>query len=166
MEADPEDALALLQSASLGGVVAVGPRAGCRVRRTQRLGGRERALPPRCAACAGYNLHAGVAVPARDREGLERLARYVLRPPVGKDRLERRGDRVAVRLRREWSDGTTEILVSPMELTAKLCAAIPPPREVDAVAGVGGRRAGLLGRAAASGLRERQLRLRALWGWP
>ena len=128
VEADPEDALALLQSASLGGVVAVGPRAGCRVRRTQRLGGRERALPPRCAACAGYNLHAGVAVPARDREGLERLARYVLRPPVGKDRLERRGDRVAVRLKREWSDGTTEILVSPMELTEKLCALIPPPR--------------------------------------
>ena len=34
----------------------------------------------------------------------------------------------ARRLKREWSDGTTEILVSPMELTEKLCALIPPPR--------------------------------------
>lgn len=29
----------------------------------------EIALPPMCASCAGYNLHAGVAIDARDRAG-------------------------------------------------------------------------------------------------
>ena len=74
-EEDGDDGLALIQAASLGGVVALGPRSGRRAQRTQRLGGRERALPARCASFGGYNLHAGVAVRAGEREGLERLAR-------------------------------------------------------------------------------------------
>ena len=34
----------------------------------------------RCAGLAGYSLHADVAVPARDRDRLERRCRYVMRP--------------------------------------------------------------------------------------
>jgi len=128
-EPDPEDGLALIQSASLGGVIAVGPRSGCLVaKRTQRIAGKERPLPARCASAGGYNLHAGVCVRAADREGLERLARYVLRGPLAKERIERRGEKVAIGLRREWSDGSTEILLSPTELCEKLAALVPRPR--------------------------------------
>jgi len=49
-----DDAQGLLQLASLMGMSATGERAGKKARRTQRLGGREMALGPRCAAYEGY----------------------------------------------------------------------------------------------------------------
>lgn len=126
---DGDDAQAALQFASLAGSVATGERAGKQVRRVQRLAGKNFALPPRCAAYAGYNLHAGVAFSARDRDGLERLCRYVLRPPLAVGRLERLDDgTVRLGMKRAWSDGSTAIELSPLELTEKLAAIIPPPR--------------------------------------
>jgi len=128
-DVDEDDSLALLQQASVGGYVAVGPRAGRRVRRVQKLGGREVALPPRTATCDGYNLNAGVSVKAEDREGLERLCRYVLRPPLAKGRLDRREDgTVVIGLKRVWSDGTNSIELSPCEMVEKLAAIVPPAR--------------------------------------
>lgn len=38
------------------------------------------------------SLHAGVAVPPRDRPRLERLCRYVARPPLASERLGERAD--------------------------------------------------------------------------
>lgn len=55
-DAGEMDAQALLQLASLMGLTATGERAGKRARRTQRLGGREVQLGPRCAAFEGYEL--------------------------------------------------------------------------------------------------------------
>ena len=80
-EVDEDDAQQVIMAASIQGKQAVGPRAGAPVKRVQILGGREFALPPRCASCDGYNLHAGVAIKASDRDGLERICRYVARPP-------------------------------------------------------------------------------------
>jgi hypothetical protein len=129
VEVDEDDGLALLQQASLGGLVAVGPRSRRQVRRVQTLGGRTMALPPRTASCDGYNLNAGVGLKASDREGLERLCRYILRPPLAKARLSQRPDgTVVVGLKRAWSDGTTSIELSPAELVEKLSALVPPPR--------------------------------------
>jgi hypothetical protein len=48
-------------------------------------------------------------VPAGQRERLERVGRYVLRPPVAIDRLHLTDDgRVRLSLRHPWSDGTTD----------------------------------------------------------
>jgi hypothetical protein len=41
-----------------------------------------RAKTPGLARGNGFSLHAGVAVPTKDRQRLERLFRYVGRPPV------------------------------------------------------------------------------------
>jgi len=82
------DAQGVLQLASLTETVASGERAGNRVRRVQMLGGKEVELGPRCASFAGYKLHANVALTAQDRFGLERLCRYVLRPPLAVGCLE------------------------------------------------------------------------------
>ena len=87
-----DDAQAVIQQASLLGQAVLGDRAGKRARRAQVLGGKELALPPRCASFAGYSLHAGVGFKASDRAGLERLCRYILRPPLAKDRLQRHDD--------------------------------------------------------------------------
>jgi hypothetical protein len=43
------------------------------------------ALGPCHARRNGFDLHAGVVVPARDRARLERLCRYALRPPIAQE---------------------------------------------------------------------------------
>jgi len=59
---------------------------GAHARREGRLPGLDPEPPPlrkpRCADLHGFTLHAGVTVPAEDREKLEHLCRYALRPPV------------------------------------------------------------------------------------
>ena len=73
------------------------------------------------------SLHADVAVPARDR--LERLCRYVARPPLALGRLEAMTDgRLADRLKTQWRDGTTHVVMERRELLERLAPLIPPPR--------------------------------------
>jgi hypothetical protein len=72
-------------AASLQGRVALGPRAGELLRRL-RSAATATATGPRCARLEGFSLHADVAVPARRRDQLERLVRYLVRPPLALDR--------------------------------------------------------------------------------
>ena len=66
---------------------------------------------------------------ADDRAGVERLCRYVLRPPVAQERLAPTPDGlVLVTLKAEWNDGTTHLLFTPVELLEKLTALTPRPR--------------------------------------
>jgi hypothetical protein len=75
------------------------------------------------------SLHADVAVPARDRRRLERLCRYVARPPLANDRLEEHPDgRLTIRLKTRWRDGTTHVLMKRSEIIDRLVPLIPPPR--------------------------------------
>src|SRR5262249_14804919 len=72
---------------------------------------------------------ANVAVAANNRDGLEQLARYVLRPPIAQERLTRSADgRVLLTLKAEWSNGTTHLLFEPIELLERLAALTPRPR--------------------------------------
>lgn len=117
-----------MQQVSLLGRVGLGERAGKAVRRVQVLGGREVPLPPRCAVYEGYNLHPNLAFAAADRTGLERLCRYVLRPPpLAVGRIERLADGT-VRIGKAWADGTSGIESPAVELVEKLAAILPPPR--------------------------------------
>lgn len=127
--ADRDEVQAQLQLSPQAGRVALGEEAGARVRRVQVRGGREVPMGPRCAGHEGYTLHANVSFGAGDRKGLERLCRYVLRPPLATGRLERLPEgRVRVGMKRTWSDGTTAIDLSPLELCERLAALVPPPR--------------------------------------
>ncbi|MBN2195259.1 MAG: transposase [Polyangiaceae bacterium] len=68
-------------------------------------------------------------VDGRDRRALERLARYITRPPLSKERLERRVDgRYELELKSVWRDGTRALVFEPRELITRLVAAVPPPR--------------------------------------
>jgi hypothetical protein len=67
--------------------VAVGPRAGQKVFSLQTVPAREERPRKGVAQYAGFSLHGGIGVEADQRGKLERLARYVSRPPVSVERL-------------------------------------------------------------------------------
>ena len=78
---------------------------------------------PRQAHLEGFDLHANVWVSANDRAGVERLCRYVLRPPFAQERLRLRSDgRVALELKTAWRDGTRELVFEPLEFLERLAA--------------------------------------------
>src|SRR5438034_3643539 len=129
--AEESPALAGISSASIQGRIALGPRAGARVYQL----GREPDAPwvtsrgPCQAHLEGFDLHASITVGADDRAGVERLCRYVLRPPVAQERLAPTPDGlVLVTLKAEWNDGTTHLLFTPVELLKTLTALTPRPR--------------------------------------
>ncbi len=70
--------------------IAVGPRAGQKLFTLQtsapRLQGPE-AEPNGAAGAGGFSLHTGVDIAPDERAKLERLCRYVSRPPVASERL-------------------------------------------------------------------------------
>jgi hypothetical protein len=121
-----------LYAASVSGRVATGTRAGRRV----QTAGVERnpeeessASGPRCANVAGFSVHANVAIREHRRDALERLCRYMCRPPLAIDRLGRLPDgRLTYRMKTPWRDGTTHVVFSPSEFLEKLAVLVPAPR--------------------------------------
>ena len=68
------------------------------------------------ARANGFDLPAGLVVPAGERDRLERTCRYALRPPVAQERLHVTEERqVRLQLRRPWREGTTDIVFDPIE---------------------------------------------------
>ena len=122
---------AKIQGAAVVGRVVTGSRSGARVARIGQTNhpSEARGNGPLHAHEEGFDLHAAVAVPAGDRKRLEHLCRYVLRPPLAQERIERTTDgKVVLRLRRTWQDGTRAICFEPLEFLEKLAAMIPKPR--------------------------------------
>lgn len=124
--------MAALYAAAVQGRIAMGADAGQRI---VRLGNAALARdvvdtgPSRCATLGEFSLHAGVAIGAGDRAGLERVCRYMGRPPLAAERLERLSDgRILYRLRHRWRDGTSALVLEPREFMARLAAQVPPPR--------------------------------------
>ncbi len=118
--------LAQCASASMQGVVLLGPRAGKQV---LRLGRGPSDTDARGRAAHGFDLHAGRRVSAGDRAGLERLCRYILRPPLSHDRISITDTgQVKLRLKRPWGDGTTHLVMDPLDFLSRLVPLIPPPR--------------------------------------
>jgi len=85
-----------------------------------------------CCRADGYSLHANRTVARNDREGLEKLCKYLCRPAVPADRLELVekpvGNRtIRIKLKTVKEGGVTSVLVSPMDLTIRALAQIPLP---------------------------------------
>jgi hypothetical protein len=76
----------------------------------------------------GVNLYPKQQVDGRDRQQLERLCRYVMRPPLSQERLGWRTDgRLELTLKNVWKDGTRALVLEPHDLLVRLCATVPPP---------------------------------------
>jgi hypothetical protein len=187
--ADESPVLAGIVGASVQGRVALGPRAGARVR---RLGdARDTATVTsrgaRQAHLDGFDLHANVWVSAHDRAALERLCRYVLRPPFAQARLRRRDvGRIALELKRAWHDAAARN--QPADLPWRVGPARPMARasgclwtpwaRAHGLDGTAGRRSGRhrgedrqsarleLGGPDAPGVRHRRVGVCPLWGPP
>ena len=83
---------------------------------------------PRHAHLDGFDLHANVAVRGEDREGLEQLCRYLLRPAAAQDRLQLTDDgRVVLQLKTAWSDGTGHLVFEPLNFLSRLATLAPRP---------------------------------------
>jgi hypothetical protein len=78
---------------------------------------------------AWLSLNANTDIPAHRRDQLERLIRYTARGATSLERLAENphGD-LLYTFTRAWSDGTTGIKLSSLELLEKLAALVPPPR--------------------------------------
>jgi hypothetical protein len=132
---DEAPVLAGIAGASVLGRRALGERAGAVVRGVARRRNcsrwRRSGRGPCHAKGNGFDLHAAVVVPPRDRARLERLCRYTLRPPIAADRLHLTADgQVVLDLRHRWADGTTQLLFEPVELLERL-AALTPRRRIN-----------------------------------
>ena len=82
-----------------------------------------------CADIDGFSVHAGVRCGAEDRQGLEQLCRYITHPALANERVQANGSgQVVLKLKTPWRDGTTHLVMSPLEFMQWLAALVPRPR--------------------------------------
>ena len=123
-----EPVLATCMTASLLDRVAVGEHAGELVMRLRDHDVEVRGNGKRCAVADGFNVHAATTVAPLARDALERLCKYLLRPAICNERLQRlESGEVLLTLKRPWSDGTWAKLFQPQDLISKVIALLPAP---------------------------------------
>jgi len=77
----------------------------------------------------GFSLHAAVRCAAKDRQALEQLCRYITRPALANERVQTNAaGQVVLKLKTPWRDGTTHLVMSPLEFMQRLAALVPRPR--------------------------------------
>ncbi len=131
-DADGNEARTLrpLQLAAITYRIAFGPRAGQKVltlRGAMARFGLARELL--CSDIDGFSLHAAVRVEAQERKRLEQLCRYITRPALADERVQlNAAGQVELKLKTPWHDGTTHLVMSPLEFLQRLAALVPRPR--------------------------------------
>jgi hypothetical protein len=82
-----------------------------------------------CAGIDGFSLHAAVRAEAHDRKRLEQLCRYITRPELADERVQlNAAGQVELKLTTPWRDGTTRLVMSPLEFMQRLAALVPRSR--------------------------------------
>ena len=77
----------------------------------------------------GFSLDASVRIEGADRQGLERLLRYCVRPASALERWrEIDADRLVYESVKPGPGGSVSLMLTPLELIERLAALIPPPR--------------------------------------
>src|SRR5215471_10929234 len=129
-ETDTDGALTSLQAASCTYRIALGPRAGQKVLSLQSLPSAARPSAPELRVNAhGFSLHAALRWRADQRAQLEQLCRYITRPAIANERLKRnRVGQVVLQLKSPYKDGTTHIVMEPLDFMERLAALVSRPR--------------------------------------
>ena len=106
--------------------IAFGPRAGQKVLTVQGAMPRDADFKHKlCADIDGFSLHAAVRCGADDRQALEQLCRYITRPAFANERVQTNAaGQVVLKLKTPWRDGTTHLVMSPLELMQRLAALV------------------------------------------
>ena len=126
-----EDTLDQFGAASLQYRVILGPNTGSRVLTLRNPVSATPAgnVKPFTVARDGFSLNAAVSCQAHQRNKLERLCRYVARPPLALERLSVTDEgKLRYALKHPYSNGTTHFLFEPLDLLARLAALVPRPR--------------------------------------
>ena len=77
----------------------------------------------------GFSLHAAVRCSADDRQALEQLCRFITRAALANERVQcNAAGQVVLKLKTPWRDGTTHLVMSPLEFMQRLAALVPRPR--------------------------------------
>ena len=74
-------------------------------------------------------MHAETWCGPHQREKLKRLCRYITRPALGHKGLRRTpADEVVLQLKTPYRDGTTHLVMTPLEFLQRVAALVPRPR--------------------------------------
>jgi hypothetical protein len=128
--AQEEPLLAQCYAASIQGRQALGKDAGKPLlRRIDQARQSLTAAGQHVAESQGFQVFCDHPIEAEDRKAVFALCRYLTRPPLKAERLERLSDgKLCYRMKRVFRDGTSAVVLSPVDLIARLAAMVPPPR--------------------------------------
>lgn len=91
-----------------------------------RLAGLEVPRPQGCVSAQGFSLHAETSCASHQRQRPERMCRYLMRQALGHKRLPRPpAGEVVPQLKTPYRDGTTHLVMSPLEFLQRLVARVP-----------------------------------------
>ena len=77
----------------------------------------------------GFSVDASVCINEKDRAGLERLLRYCARPPFALEHLQQLdAEHLVYHSPKPGLDGSSDLVLTPLELIGKIAALVPPPR--------------------------------------
>jgi hypothetical protein len=130
LDFDAGSSLDHLQAASIQYRIAIGPHAGRKALTLYSLPPTEEDSDiPLLARVAGFSLHAASVCEAHQRGRLERLCRYITRPPIATKRLsvDDQG-RVVYRYKQPFRDGSTHVVLEPLDFIARLANLVPRPQ--------------------------------------
>ena len=103
--------------------IATGPHAGRKALTLHTVASYPPTNNPCIAQLSGFSLHAATRCQAHERDPLERLCRYIARPAVSNERLSVNDRRqVVYRLKHSFRDGTTHVVLDPIDFVARLAA--------------------------------------------
>ena len=78
---------------------------------------------------SGFSLHAGVSCKSYERKKREHICRYISRPSLSEERLSVNNQgQVIYKLKTPYQNGTTHIVLSPLDFLSRLSSLIPQPR--------------------------------------
>lgn len=127
------DVINHLQGSSITYRIAVGSQCGKKVFTLKTLPARDDEVDEingqTLAKGGGFTLHAGVSAKSNQRDKVERLCRYIARPAVSTQRMERLANgKISYELKTPYKNGTTHVIFEPLDFIARLSALVPKPR--------------------------------------
>jgi hypothetical protein len=128
---DADNALGPLQAAACTYRIAFGPRAGQKVLSLPAAtpGPVSPTTSQRCVNAQGFSLHAETRCAINQRHKLEQMCRYITRPAIANERLSvNETGPIVLKLKTPYRDGTTQIVMEPLEFMQRLAALVPRPR--------------------------------------
>jgi len=124
-----ESAFDHIQASSITYRIAIGKNKGQKALTLKTMPTGEAKQKPFLSKYSGFSLHAGVACKASERKKLERICRYISRPSLSEERLSQNAKgQVVYKLKNAYDNGTTHIVLEPLDLLARLASIVPRSR--------------------------------------